>query len=880
MATLLLVIVRPYSSPFLVLLLAAAALPVSADARKAPLCEPQRYLITEPARIAGRSPGVDTELEFLSFAESARRAPLSLAGCTPTVAKFTATRRGTKVSARFPAGACPGIEGPVRVRGKLLDGCSRFEGTIDFPRSATKRPLRAEASICGDGAVDPALGEECDPEGAECFGGPACTASCECPGPTTSLVLESEPGDYIGEGETRTFQRNEITVARNHENGVTVDVAGAEKWRLEFSAPHEGPLRPGPYEDAERFPFDSPAKPGLRISGDGRRCNVIAGRFDVLEIEVAPDGEVLRFAADFEQHCEGMEPALLGRILFNASGPPFPPQPDSDSDGVLDTLDNCMTSANPGQEDADADGIGDPCDSDLRSTLLFLDSEEDDYIGQGETWTVTPIDGDFTVERNFFDGVTVSFLGTDNWFLDFVAPRSETLIPGPYENATRYPFHSPLGPGLDVSGASRGCNRLRGRFDVLEVEFGPAGEVLSFAADFEQHCEEWEPALRGRILFNSAGPPFPPPPDSDADGVPDLPDNCRAIANPGQEDVDSDGVGDACDPEFTNTSLVWESDPGHWVGQGISRTFTPADAEFALSSNGAGGVNVSIRGEEPWGLSFSAPRAADLIPGPYENATRYPFNSPSRPGLDVAGDGRGCNRVEGRFDVLEAEFGPAGEVLRFAADFEHHCEGGVPALTGRLLFNATGPPFPPPPDSDGDGLLDVQDNCPADANPGQEDEDTDGIGDACDPEFTRTSLVLDSEPGDYVGGGLSYSFTPADGAFMAGRITNECVRLDFQGDDWWRLVFCAPDGQTPDPGSYTAVVRYPFKLPADPGMDVAGVGRGCNVLSGRFDILEAVYGPGGEVERFSADFEQHCEGHTPALFGRIVFNASGPFPSL
>lgn len=52
--------------------------------------------------------------------------------------------------------------------------------------------------------------------------------------------------------------------------------------------------------------------------------------------------------------------------------------------------------------------------------------------------------------------------------------------------------------------------------------------------------------------------------DSDGDGVPDDEDNCPETSNPRQEDLDRDGIGDACDPDADGDGLDEreESDAG------------------------------------------------------------------------------------------------------------------------------------------------------------------------------------------------------------------------------------------------------------------------------------------------------------------------------
>src|SRR5262249_23078831 len=142
------------------------------------------------------------------------------------------------------------------------------------------------------------------------------------------------------------------------------------------------------------------------------------------------------------------------------------------------------------------------------ASVLFLDSQAGDFIGQGIPQRFTEVDGTFHASRNSSNGVSIGFSGgpLGTWNADFVAPLGVELTEGTYEGAARFPFQAATQPGLSIDGDGGGCNQLTGRFVVLEAVYGPAGDVQTFSADFEQHCEGGSPALLGSIPFQTGDP--------------------------------------------------------------------------------------------------------------------------------------------------------------------------------------------------------------------------------------------------------------------------------------------------------------------------------------------------------------------------------------
>jgi hypothetical protein len=93
------------------------------------------------------------------------------------------------------------------------------------------------------------------------------------------------------------------------------------------------------------------------------------------------------------------------------------------------------------------------------------------------------------------------------WHLRMSAPKGTRLEAGEYTHAqSRNDVNH---PGLDVSGAGRGCSGSSGSFTVHEIEYGPHDYVERFWASFDFSCHPGAPRLRGDLDLVAEPPPEP-----------------------------------------------------------------------------------------------------------------------------------------------------------------------------------------------------------------------------------------------------------------------------------------------------------------------------------------------------------------------------------
>jgi hypothetical protein len=268
-------------------------------------------------------------------------------------------------------------------------------------------------------------------------------------------------------------------------------------------------------------------------------------------------------------------------------------------------------------------------------TLYRYTSEPGDYIGNGQSNHYTPGDATISVSGTAQYLTLSVFTATEFWFVNIAAPQGQKLRPGAYYQAERAPFRTGRSPGLDVSGDGRGCNEVWGSFAINQIATDQSGNVTMLDADFTQHCESQSaPKLQGTVLYQAR-----------------------------------------------RLSYAFVSDPGDYIGGGVTKDYDNSTSIFTLSGNAAA-VQYGVSGErDNWTALIAAPLGQTLQPGSYPVAR---FADATHAGLDIFGDGRGCNQTTGTLTIDSIGLNGQGGAIRLGATFEQHCEGGAPALHGTI----------------------------------------------------------------------------------------------------------------------------------------------------------------------------------------------------
>lgn len=136
--------------------------------------------------------------------------------------------------------------------------------------------------------------------------------------------------------------------------------------------------------------------------------------------------------------------------------------------------------------------------------------------------------------------------------------------------------------------------------------------------------------------------------------------------------------------------VLFISSPGDYIGQGQTYVTTNS-ADFSFSGT-ATGISVGAFG---YGFTF-VPGTGNLGVGAYPNTARWPFNG-GGPGMDISGNGRGCNTECGSFQVLEFHTNDTGQVDHLWLTYSNKCECSFAPMTGEIRYNSQLAPAAPVP---------------------------------------------------------------------------------------------------------------------------------------------------------------------------------------
>jgi Ca2+-binding RTX toxin-like protein/methionine-rich copper-binding protein CopC len=562
-------------------------------------------------------------------------------------------------------------------------------------------------------------------------------------GGQTSIHLESEPGDWVGQGQLYSFIDGigEITAFAYDATGDGL-VDGLEvsydddvhSWDLRFSTTQLGTnLVPGTYLNAERYALASPGHPGLEVTGDGRGQSFVFGSFivdDAVFDYSGPSPTVVSLSITFEQHSEVPDaPALFGTVNVNyaPAGPP-----------VLDTIVEHLDEGNDTVRAAVSYVLG----ANLENLILtgngalYGTGNALDNVITGNAWdnaldggpgadAMTGGGGDdtYTVDNIGDEIFENPFQGTDTVLSSVthtLDPHVENLILTGNEaingggNDLANTFIGNVAANIFSGGDGSDVYFLEAGDTVIEILNGGTDSVIaSFTQTLSENVENL--ALAGNGNIDGTGNSLDNIVIGTNQQVPGFGQNVLVSgegndALRGGTGFDSLIGGPGNDTYVISsyaggeTSLLFErrpddAQPGEvWSDVPTGNQLIPALYDFT----GDGFVDLIQFSDTntQWSVIFATnPIGTNIAPGIYEGATT--LVTPGHAQLDVTGFGLSLPVPQvGRFTIAEAVFdysGPAPVLLSFSATLELGPEiAAVGTTYGTVNYNyaPAGPALP------------------------------------------------------------------------------------------------------------------------------------------------------------------------------------------